>query len=308
MGGTPSRVLPTKRLDGKTAIITGSNTGIGKVTAKELYKLGAKVIMACRDVSRANEAMGSIKDEVKDAKDVGELIVKELNLSSFASIRKCAEDINNNENAIHLLVNNAGVMMCPKSKTEDGFETQFGVNHLGHFLFTCLLLPKLIKSAPSKIVNVSSMAHERGRMDWDDLNFEKKPYNAMGAYSQSKLANVLFTRELANKLEGTGVTTFSLHPGIVKTELGRYMDATYFRGARLVARALFSPFMISPDEGAKTTLYCLLADNENESGSYYCNCKLKEPSPLAKNDEDAKKLWSESLKLTNVDFDPFKLD
>lgn len=307
MGSSTSKILPNKNLRGKTAIVTGSNSGIGKVTAKELYRLGARVIMACRDVSTAKDALGDIKNETKDENNVGELIIKELNLSSFASIRKCASDINESEKEVHFLINNAGMFMT-KGKTEDGFELQFGVNHLGHFLFTCLLLPKLIKSAPAKIINVSSKAHEKGVMDWEDLNFEKKTYRPLQAYSQSKLANVLFTKELAKRLAGTGVTAFSLHPGVIKTNLGRHLDNTYFSGARMIIGFLISPMTISVEEGAKTTLYCVLADNEAESGSYYSDCQLREPSQAAKNEEDAQKLWEVSSKIVNLDFDPFKLD
>lgn len=308
MGATASVALPVKRLDGKTAIVTGCNCGIGKVTAKELYKLGARVIMACRDKSKANEALEEIQQETKDEKNVGELLIKELNLSSLVSIRQFAKDINETEEKIHFLVNNAGVAMCPLSRTEDGFEMQFGVNHLGHFLLTCLLLSKLIKSSPSKIINVSSKAHERGTIEWDDIHFEKRTYRPHVAYAQSKLANVLFTKELAKRLEGTGVSVFALHPGVIKTNIGRHLDKAYFTGATTLGLVLFSPFIITVEEGAKTTLYCILADNEAQSSSYYSECQLKEPSPLAKNEEDAKRLWELCCEMVKLDVDPFKVD
>ncbi|KAI5716867.1 hypothetical protein M8J76_013628 [Diaphorina citri] len=278
MGMSASKAISASRLDGKTVIITGCNTGIGKVTAQTLYGIGAKVIMACRDVEKAETTASEIRKHFEVAtsedKKPGEVLIKKLDLASFKSIRDCAQDINQTEANVHILINNAGVMMCPKSKTEDGFELQFGTNHLGHFLFTLLLLPKIIKSAPAKIINLSSIAHEKGVINFDDINSDKS-YSALKVYQQSKLANVLFTKELAARLEGKNVNVYAVHPGIVKTELGRYMDDTYFPGARTLGRVLMWWWMKTPEQGAQTTLHCALDEGAaKETGLYYSDCKV----------------------------------
>lgn len=218
------KIAPNVRLDGKVAIITGSNTGIGKSTAADFYIRGnrffffvvvsslnkycfsgAKVILACRNTTKAEQAVQEIKTDYKKLKNnVGELIVVELDLSSFKSVRKFCDEILKNEQRINLLVNNAGVMCTQETRTVDGNELQWQTNHLSHFLLTLLLLPRIIKSAPARIVNVSSVAHSLlgASINFDDLNFEKRPYSAFKAYQQSKLANVLFTKQLATLLKG----------------------------------------------------------------------------------------------------------
>ncbi|XP_028044480.1 uncharacterized protein LOC113555286 [Rhopalosiphum maidis] len=296
------------RLDGKTAIVTGSNTGIGKVTAKEFYRIGAKVIVACRDVKKAEQAVTEIVADVK-GDNLGQLVVEELDLASFASIKRCAKNILQKEKNIHLLVNNAGVMACPKGKTQDGFETQFGVNHLGHFLFTSLLLPRIRNSTPARIVNVSSMAHTRGVINFEDINYDAN-YSSLVSYSQSKLANVLFSKELSKRLEGTGVHVYSLHPGIVQTELGRTIDQVYFPGMRFLARLFLYPWLKTPEQGAQTTLHCSIDEKAGEeNGLYYSDCKVKEPSALAKDPELAKKLWDKSIEMVGLkDYDMFNCE
>jgi len=308
MGLTSGKCLANTRLDNKTVIITGCNTGIGKITAGELYKLGARVLMACRDVKKAQEAAEDIKTvaQNQDSKDVGELVVQKLDLASLASVRECAKKILETESHIDILINNAGLMMCPYTLTEDGFELQFGTNHLGHFLFTCLLLPRIISSAPSRIITLSSVAHARGKIDFDDLDWKKRPYSAIQAYGQSKLANVLFSKELARRLGDKKVSTYAVHPGIIRTELGRHMDSVYFRGSRKLAATLGYFFYKTPDQGAQTTLHCALEPSlSSQTGLYYSDCAMKEPSALAKDEELAKRLWEESAKLTGMDWDPF---
>ena len=207
------------RLDGKTVIITGANTGIGKETAIDLARRGARVILACRSVERGEKAAVEVRE--RSGNENAEF--RQLDLSSLASVRQFSAKILEEEPRIDILINNAGVMMCPYSKTVDGFEMQFGTNHLGHFLLTNLLLDR-IKEAPSgRIINVSSMAYRFGKINFDDLNSEQS-YGEMRAYYQSKLANVLFTRSLAKHLEGTNVTANCLHPGAVTTELQRHLS------------------------------------------------------------------------------------
>ncbi|KAG7455428.1 hypothetical protein MATL_G00256720 [Megalops atlanticus] len=281
----------TARLDGKTVIITGSNTGIGKETARDLAKRGARIIMACRDLGKAEVAQ---KELIEDSGNQS-IIVKKLDLSDTKLIREFAEVIIKEEKQVNVLINNAGVMMCPFSKTADGFEMQFGVNHLGHFLLTYLLLDLIRRSAPARILNVSSMAHTWGTINLDDINSEKR-YNDRRAYGQSKLANILFSRSLAKRLEGTGVTVYALHPGIVQTELGRHLN-TPLR----VAYTIVKPFLKTPVQGAQTSIYCAVEPAlENESGHYYSDCAQATCSRTATDDEMAQKLWELSCQMLGI--------
>lgn len=283
------------QLDGKTVLITGGNTGIGKETAVDLARRGARVILACRDMDRANRAAEDIRKQSGN----DNVIVKKLDLASLQSVRQLAKDVLATEERLDILINNAGIMSCPKWQTEDGFEMQFGVNHLGHFLLTNCLLDLLKKSSPSRIVNVSSLAHERGQIYFDDIN-QEKDYRPWKSYGQSKLANVLFTRELAKKLQGTGVTTYSLHPGVIRTELGRHFWPTI----PLWKRVVYTPLMFlikSPTEGAQTTIYCAVEESlQNESGLYYSDCALKTAAPQGLDDEAAKKLWDVSASMVGL--------
>ncbi|GIX99922.1 hypothetical protein CDAR_26771 [Caerostris darwini] len=186
------------KLTDKTVIITGGNAGIGKETVQDLAARGAKVIIACRDVEKGAEAVKDINKVVNKPN----LVVKHLNLASFTSIKNFAQDILESEPFIHILINNAGVAACPKSSTDDGFEMQFGVNHLGHFLLTNLLLDRLKASAPARIVNVSSLAHMIcSGINFNDINMDRN-YRPIKAYGRSKLCNILFTRELEKRLKG----------------------------------------------------------------------------------------------------------
>ncbi|KAL0276396.1 UNVERIFIED_CONTAM: hypothetical protein PYX00_003984 [Menopon gallinae] len=303
----PPKCKSSERLDGKTVVLTGCNTGIGKHNALDFCKRGARVIMACRSKERAEKAMNDILEELKEEKNIGVLIFKKLELSSLDSVRNCAREILDEEPRIDILVNNAGIMMCPFEKTEDGVEKQFGTNHLGHFLFTLLLLPRIIKSAPARIVNVSSVAHTWSNDTFDDINYEKTKYSPLKAYGRSKLANVLFTKELARRLEGTSVTTYAVHPGAVETELGRHLDESYFSGLRSIIRFFGSWVLRTPVQGAQTTIYCSVDKaTAGETGLYYSNCRVTQPSNEAEDPDLAKKLWDVSSELVKLgDFDPF---
>ncbi|XP_026764334.2 retinol dehydrogenase 13-like [Galleria mellonella] len=304
------RCLSTVKLVGKTAVITGCNTGIGKETALDFYKRGAKVIMACRSIEKAEQAKSDIETKCKDLSNTGNLVVVKCDLTSLKSVRECAQEILDTEPQINILVNNAGVMMCPKGKTEDGFEIQFGTNHLSHFLLTMLLLPRIINSKPARIVTVSSRGHTRSGINFEDPNYETRPYKSIEAYAQSKLANILFTKELALKLKEhdiEGVNTYSLHPGVIKTELGRHLDNTLFPGARTIIGLLFTPFTKSIELGAQTTIYCAVDEKcADETGLYYSDCVPVKPSQDALNTEYAKKLWDLSVNLVGLgDYNPF---
>ncbi|KAK2853610.1 hypothetical protein Q5P01_006271 [Channa striata] len=282
-------------LEGKTVLITGANTGIGKETALDMAKRGARVILACRDMTKARIAA----DYIRQKSGNGNVVVKKLDLASLQSVRDLAKDVQENEERLDILINNAGIMQCPKWKTKDGFEMQFGVNHLGHFLLTNCLLDLLKKSAPSRIVIVSSLAHETGRIHFDDINLDGN-YKPEISYCQSKLANVLFCRELAARLQDTGVTVYSLHPGVIRTELGRY----FFPTLALWKRILLIPFVMlikSPWEGAQTTIYCAVDESlANVSGLYYSDCAPKMPAPQALDDVAAKNLWDLSASMVGL--------
>eukprot|EP00057_Strongylocentrotus_purpuratus_P034261 XP_794540.3 PREDICTED: retinol dehydrogenase 12 [Strongylocentrotus purpuratus] len=283
------------RMDGKTVIITGSNTGIGKETAKDLARRGARVIMACRNVEKAREAL---LDVIKESGS-SNVVVKKLDLASMKSIREFAEEIKREEKSLHVLLNNAGVMMCPQWKTEDGFEMQLGTNHLGHFLLTLLLLDLIKASAPGRIVNVSSLAHQFGKMNFDDI-MSTKNYDYIKAYSQSKLANVLFTRELAKRLNGTGVTSYAVHPGGVATDLQRHQDS-YNPFVKFGVSSI-RPLFKTAEEGAQTNIHCCVDEKAGqESGLYYSDCAVKLAAKQGRDDEAARKLWDLSLKLVGLE-------
>ncbi|XP_038175947.1 retinol dehydrogenase 14 [Arvicola amphibius] len=291
-------------MHGKTVLITGANSGLGRATAAELLRLGARVIMGCRDLGRAEEAAGQLRQELGQAggqepnATKGQLVVKELDLASLRSVRAFCQELLQEEPRLDVLINNAGIFQCPYMKTEDGFEMQFGVNHLGHFLLTNLLLGLLKSSAPSRIVVVSSKLYKYGDINFEDLNSEQS-YNKSFSYSRSKLANILFTRELARRLEGTNVTVNVLHPGIVRTNLGRHIHIP------LLARPLFNlvswAFFKSPLEGAQTSIYLASSPEvEGVSGKYFGDCKEEELLPKAMDESVARKLWDISEVMVGI--------
>ncbi|XP_052822983.1 retinol dehydrogenase 14-like [Octopus bimaculoides] len=278
-------------LDGKTVIVTGANTGLGKQTALECAKRNARVIMACRNLEKAEAAAKVIRDATKDS-GKNEVVVRELDLSSFKSVRKFCARINEEEPHLNILVNNAGVYRCPSLYTEDEVETHFQVNHLGHFLLTTLLLDLLKKSAPSRIVVLSSFMYKDARIDFEDINW-KVNYNGTEAYKSSKLANVWFCRELSKRLEGSGVNVYCVNPGIVLTDIMRHTVPQFFRYFDCISRLFFK----TPAQGAQTTLYCILFEKlQNESGYYYSNCSQEDLNSNGLNEDGAKRLWEVSEK------------
>ncbi|XP_033152640.1 retinol dehydrogenase 12 isoform X1 [Drosophila mauritiana] len=279
---------------GKVFIVTGANTGIGKETVRDIAKRGGTVYMACRNLKKCEEAREEIVLETKNKY----VYCRQCDLASQESIRHFVAAFKREQEHLHVLINNAGVMRCPRSLTSDGIELQLGVNHMGHFLLTNLLLGLLKKSSPSRIVNVSSLAHTRGEINTGDLNSDKS-YDEGKAYSQSKLANVLFTRELAKRLEGTNVTANALHPGVVDTEIIRHMGFFNNFFAGLFVKPLFWPFVKTPRNGAQTSLYVALdPELEKVTGQYFSDCKLKEMAPAATDTQTAKWLWAVSEKWT----------
>ncbi|XP_023678819.1 dehydrogenase/reductase SDR family member 13-like isoform X1 [Paramormyrops kingsleyae] len=315
------------KLHGKTVIITGSNTGIGKTTAVDLAKRGARVILACRDQQRAESALRDItavrqitqKDlcglviirpcrELNlicclDRQESGsrEVVYMQLDLGSLESVRAFAENFLKSERRLDLLINNAGIVK--QGRTKDGLGMMLGVNHIGHFLLTNLLLDRLKQCQPSRVINVSSAAHSFGSVDFEALSAHK----ALGVgtsnmavfrvYSDSKLCNVLFTHELAKRLEGTNVTCYSLHPGAINSELSRYSSP--FLKVLLMPITLL--FFKDTKAGAQTTLHCALQEDlEPLSGRYFSNCAMKKVGAKARDDAVARKLWEVSERLCGL--------
>ncbi|XP_007525888.1 retinol dehydrogenase 11 [Erinaceus europaeus] len=280
----------TVQLPGKVVVITGANTGIGKETAKELAQRGARVYLACRDVQKGE----LVAKEIQNVTGNKQVLVRKLDLADTKSIRSFAEDFLAEEKHLHILINNAGVMMCPYSKTADGFEMHIGVNHLGHFLLTHLLLDKLKESAPSRVVNVSSLAHHMGRIHFHNLQGQRF-YSAGLAYCHSKLANILFTKELAQRLKGSGVTVYSVHPGTVHTELTRH--SSFLRCVWWI----LSAFIKTPEQGAQTSLHCALTEGlESLSGHHFSDCQVAWVSPQGRNMTTARRLWDVSCDLLGL--------
>ncbi|XP_030380769.1 retinol dehydrogenase 12 [Scaptodrosophila lebanonensis] len=285
----------TNRIDGKVVIVTGCNTGIGKETVLELARRGAKIYMACRDPARCEAARIEIIDRTQNQ----QLFNRSLDLGSLDSVRNFVARFKTEEARLDLLVNNAGIMACPRSLTADGYEQQFGVNHLGHFLLTNLLLDRLKQAAPSRIVVVSSAAHLLGRINREDLMSERKYSKFVGAYSQSKLANILFTRKLAELLKDTGVTVNCCHPGVVRTELNRHFSGPNWMKSFLKFFSLY--FFKTPRAGAQTSLRLALDPAlERSTGGYYSDSMRFPLVPWARNKETADWLWRESEKLVGL--------
>lgn len=247
-------------MDEKVVIITGANTGIGKATAMELARRGARVYLACRSSDRGEAA----RQEIVKETDNQEVFSKQLDLGSLQSIRDFARDFQSQESRLDVLINNAG-LTGPKRLTEDGFESQIGVNHMGHFLLTNLLLDLLQKSAPSRVITLSSVAHRVGKLNKLDFN-SKKSYKPFFVYAQSKLANILFSRELARRMSGTGVTSNAVNPGPVHT--------TFTRDIRFFERLLWMPisylFFKDPVLGAQTSIRLAVDPKlETTTGKYF---------------------------------------
>jgi retinol dehydrogenase 12 len=294
--GASAPMLPAMAQDlaNQTFIVTGANTGIGKVTATELARRGAHVILACRSKDKTAAVIEDIQ------RDTGNTTAEyvHLDLGDLASVRACAEAIAARGIAIHGLINNAG-MAGSKGLTRDGFELIWGTNHLGPYLFTRLLLDRVKQAgqAPgqARIVNVASASHYNATgIDWDALKQPTRSATGMREYAVSKLSNVLFAKELARRLDGTGVTTYALHPGVVATDVWRRVPGPL--------RWLIKRFMITPEQGAVASLRCATDPAlAGQTGRYYdVGGKEKEPSKLASDAELAKALWTRSAEWTNL--------
>lgn len=268
---------------GKVALITGANTGIGRVTARELARQGAHVFIACRSAERARPVV----DEIRAAAPGSQVELLSLDLGDLASVRQCAQAFLARGLPLHLLINNAGVGGA-RGITPSGFELAFGTNHVGHFLLTQMLVDRMKSSAPARIVTVASRAHYRAPgIDWEAVRQPTKTTTGLAEYSVSKFANVLFSAELSRKLAGTGITTYALHPGVVASDVWRSVPSAL--------RWLIKLTMLSTEEGAATSLYCATSPEvAQQTGLYYDKCRVKEPSKLAHDSALAAELWRRS--------------
>ena len=289
---SPEREKHGDGMDGKVCLITGATSGIGKATAMGLANMGASVVMVGRDRSRGEAALAEIKEGSANASV--DLMLTDL--SSQEDIRRLADEFKDAYPRLDVLVNNAGVIRSKRVTSADGIEMTFAVNHLAYFLLTNLLLDLLKASAPSRIVNVSSAEQRNGTIDFDDLQAEKG-YKTAKAYGQSKVANVLFTYELARRLEGTGVTVNCLHPGAgVRTNLGSGVSGVF----GFTVRAL-TPLMKSPEKGAETSIYLASSPEvEGLSGGYFVKKAEARSSDVSHDERIARRLWEVSAELTNV--------
>jgi len=296
-------IEPQVNLKGKNVIVTGAFTGIGYETARVFASRGAHVYVAGRGVERGHKVV----EELKKSTNNQHIESLELDLSSLASVREFAEKFNAKKVPLNYLINNAGVMACPQGKTKDGFETQIGTNHFGHFLLTNLLIPRLIEGAPSRVVSVASSAHTFSPIRWDDINWEKGPYTEFGAYGQSKTANILFAVELNRRYKDKGVIANSLHPGYIQTELQRHMDEKVMASlGSLTGMAESMKFSFAPktaQQGAATSLYAALSPDVAEGGKFCDDCEISVDPPAqsyALDPEEAKKLWTLSEKAVGL--------
>jgi len=292
--------LPGKSIDcrggnvvdkGDVVIITGANSGTGKATALELARTGAQVVMVCRSQSRGEAALAEVRSVSKN----NSVSMMLCDLASIKDIRRFVSEFCSRFSSLSVLINNAGLVVPRRQVTKDGFELQFGVNHLGHFLLTNLLLDMIMKSK-GRIVTVASGAHKIGRIHFNDVNL-KKNYRVFKAYAQAKLANILFTYELDRRLEGTGVTANCLHPGAVATNIAVNRDTGF---GTLVARLMQSVFL-TPAQGAETIIYLATSPEvQGVSGKYYYRKKPVKSSPLSYDIEIAKRLWNISEEMTGL--------
>ncbi len=292
MSSNTSREGRIGGLAGKTVLVTGATSGIGLEASVAFARMGARLVMVGRDPAKTAQKVNAVQSR-SGATAVASLL---CDFSSQAQVRRLANEFRAAHEDLHVLVNNAGTVFVNRTLTQDGVEATFAVNHLGSFLLTNLLLDLVVKSAPARIILVASTGHYGGTMDFNDLGFERG-YRIMGAYARSKLANVLFTRELAKRLAGTGVTVNCLHPGAVATNI--------WNRAPLWTRPIFSVAkrlaMISPAAGAETIVYLATSpDVEGMTGLYFERNRPKAPSRLAQDDALARRLWDESAHLVHL--------
>jgi len=281
------------KLNGKVVVVTGANTGIGKETARSLALRGARVILACRNMAKAEKAAADILEQTGG---LANLECHQLDLASFKSVRQFALNLAQRESRVDILVNNAGIIFAPREITEDGQELTMQSCHFGHFLLTNLLLDLLKAAGNARVVTVSSLGHKMAKhgISWDDLKWENS-WSSFSVYGEAKLANILFSRELSSRLHGSGITTYSLHPGAIDTDLSRHLLARLPGFLVKHVQPLLKYFFKTPEQGAQTTIHCCIDEKlAGQTGKYYSDCAEAVPSKQALDDDAAKKLWSVS--------------
>jgi NAD(P)-dependent dehydrogenase (short-subunit alcohol dehydrogenase family) len=298
---TTDDVLQGIDLSGKVVLITGGTTGLGKESARALGLAGATVIITARSEEKGQAAVAQLTELVPD----GDFSFEVMELGSLDSVRAFADRFLASHDRLDVLLANAGIMAVPYGKTDDGFELQFGTNHLGHFVLVNRLLPLLKASAPSRIVNLSSAGHFASGIIWDDPNFETKDYSKMDAYGQSKTANILFTVELERRYGDAGVHAWAVHPGMVMTDLARSFTKDDFGdlASRAKKSGMKMPTLVNVDVGASTQVWaCASAEALEKPGSYLADRAFAEPSDYANDPELAKRLWVLSEQLVGEQF------
>ena len=305
---TTDDVIAGIDLHGSTAVVTGASTGLGLETARALASVGAHVVLSVRDAAKGTAALAAIRETEPGASVEFGI----LDLASLANVRAFADDVRQRVATIDILVNNAGVMYTPYERTVDGFEMQFGTNHLGHFLLTNLLLPPVLAAAPARIVNLSSGGHRGSDIIWDDPNYERRPYDKFEAYGQSKTANILFTVELDRRFMSQGVRSYAVHPGMIATELSRHMTRDDMQELRARARSAPTrpgqpgglPSLKTIPAGAATSVWAATAPELAATGGVYlADCQIAEASEYALSEASASRLWAMSEDLVGQHFD-----
>ncbi len=298
---TTDDVLQGIDLSGKVVLVTGGTTGLGKESARALGAAGATVIITARSEEKGSAAVAQLTELVPN----GDFSFEVMELGSLESVRAFTDRFLASHDRLDVVLANAGIMAVPYGKTEDGFELQFGTNHLGHFVLVNRLLPLLTASAPSRIVNLSSAGHFASGIIWDDPNFETNEYSKMEAYGQSKTANILFTVELERRYGDAGVHAWAVHPGMVMTDLARSFTKDDFGdlASRAKKSGMKMPTLVNVDVGASTQVWaCASAEALEQPGSYLADRTSAEPSDYANDPESAKRLWTLSEQLVGEQF------
>ncbi len=286
-------MITSTDMSGKTCVVTGANSGIGKETALGLARMGARVVLVCRNAEKGRAALEDIRRDSGSS----EVHLLTAEMSSQASVRVVADQIRQKYPRLEVLINNAGAAVPKRTLSADGIEKTLAANHLGAALLTFLLLDLLKANAPSRIVNVSSEAQRRARVDMSDLQFERRKYSGFAAYGQSKVLMNAFTFELARRLAGTGVTVNCLHPGVVATNIWGVDPPLLFR----LIIAVVKPFMLDSKRGAQTSLYLATSPEVSEvSGKYFIKCKQAESGLLSRDPEAAAEIWQYTQKMIGV--------
>ncbi len=279
------------QLQGKTCVVTGATSGIGRVAAEELAAMGARLILIARDEARGAAALQRLRERAPGMAHQ----IYYADLMQLAAVKRVAAEIAAAEPRIDILINNAGAMFSYRAVTQDGLERQFALNHLAYFVLTLGLRERLRAAAPARVINTASASHQSGKLNFEDLQMARF-YNGLFAYQRSKLCNILFTRELARRWAGTGITANCLHPGFVASGFG-----TKSGGLLSIILWAAQPFGISPSKGAQTIVYLATSPEVAEtSGGYFYRCRLTQPAPQAEDDSAAARLWAESAKLAGI--------